>query len=129
MIDHELSFENELVKMWIEDGILFGYYKPGCRLDLEAIQKVVKDRITFCKGKTYPSYINITNIESISLKARAYMGSKASTVCISRAAVLAKTVMAHHFINLFFKLEIAPIPIKIFKKEETAIAWLKSFEN
>lgn len=67
------TFENDYVKIWIEDDILYSNYQKNIIIDLDIAKKIIEDRVKFTKGKNYPILIDFTNLHSVTKEARDYM--------------------------------------------------------
>ena len=123
-------FETNYVSIWIEDGILFSNYKKQINIDEKVARQIVKDRIEFTKGKSYPILIDFTNLKSATKEARDYMNDpKGGLVGLLRGAFLSNNVVTTVFINLYLKINKPSIPTKFFTNKQEALAWLKSGED
>ena len=65
MIPQEISeistdtyFENHILSMSLEEGIMYAHYKKGAYLDLEATKDILKERIRISKDIDRPMYID-----------------------------------------------------------------------
>ena len=47
-------FENNHVKMWIEDGIIYSVHAEKVAINLEIAKICVEARLKLSKGRTYP---------------------------------------------------------------------------
>ena len=72
----ENRFETAEIEYWLEDGILHGVFKEGVRLTLANSKLLVKARLDFCKGKSYPLFTDISNLKSIDKASRSYMSKE-----------------------------------------------------
>lgn len=123
-------FETNYVSLWIDDGILFSIYKKQIVIDKDVAQKIVKDRIEFTKGKSYPIIIDFTNLKSATKEARDYMNDpQGGLVGLLRGAFLSNSVVTTVFINLYLKINKPTIPTKFFTNKKEAIDWLKNPSN
>lgn len=123
-------YETDYVTMWIKDGVLHSNYKTLLTMNLEIAKKIVKDRIDFTKGKSYPILIDFTNLKSATKEARDYMNKPDGGLAgLVRGAFLSNSVVTTVFINLYLKINKPSIPTKFFTNEQEALNWLKSKQN
>jgi hypothetical protein len=125
MEKNNTNIENEYLKMWIEDNILFGVYKLNTNIDLAAAQKCVSDRISISHGKNYPVLVDIRNIKSINKAARDYFASKEGLQYIEASAILVDSYLSKLLSHIFLTFSTPPIPTKMFTGKEQALVWLK----
>lgn len=124
------TFTNDYVSIWIEDGILFSNYKKQLDIDLDIAKRIVKDRIEFTGGASYPILIDFTNLKSATKEARDYMNDpNGGLKGLLGGAFLTNSVVTTVFINLYLKINKPSIPARFFTKKEDAIKWLKEIEK
>jgi hypothetical protein len=120
------TFENEYVKIWIEDGILFSNYQKNIIIDLDIAKKIIDDRVKFTKGKNYPILIDFTNLHSVTKEARDYMNDPEGGLRgLSGGAFLSNSLVTTLFVNLYLTINKPTIPAKFFTKRAEALHWLK----
>lgn len=123
------TFENNYVKIWIEDDILYSNYQKNIIIDLDIAKKIIEDRVKFTKGKNYPILIDFTNLHSVTKEAREYMNSpEGGLKGLLGGAFLSNSLVTTLFVNLYLKINQPTIPAKFFTKKEDAINWLKSLK-
>lgn len=111
----------------IDDNILFCSYKQNTAMDLKMAKGIVKDRMEFTKGKSYPILIDFTNLKSATKEARDYMNDpKGGLSGLLRGAFLSNSVVTNVFVNLYLKINRPSIPARFFTNKEEAINWLKN---
>ena len=121
--------ENEYVKIWVEDGIVFEIFKPGTVINLQAGKKVVADRLKVSGGTTMPLFVDIRQLLSINRETRRYMASKDALHYLSAGAFLVKSTFNRLAFNAFRMISNPPIPTKGFTDKEKALSWLKYMKN
>lgn len=119
-------FENEYIKFWIEDGILFGEYEQNLNIDLHSAKQIVKDRITFCRGKDYPHVLLITGIKNTSKEARDYFSTE-GIANMKSMALLTNSPISRTIGNFFLFFNKPKVPTKLFTSRDEAIEWSKGF--
>jgi hypothetical protein len=119
-------FENEFVKIWIEDEILLSEYRENLVIDIAAAKSIVEARVLFTEGKSYPILIDFTNLKSANKEARDFMNDPSKglkgLVC---GAFVGNNAVATLFINLYLRIYNPPIPTKFFTDRSEALIWLK----
>ena len=122
--------ETNYVTVWIEDGILFCSYKEQITIDLDTAKKIVKDRIEFTKGVSYPILIDFTNLKSVTKDARDFMNEPTGGLSgLVKGAFLSNSVVTTVFINLYLKINKPTIPTRFFTNKQEALNWLKNGSN
>jgi hypothetical protein len=121
------SRDNEYVSMWIEDGILFSDYKKKLVIDLDVARMIVKDRLDFTAGKSYPIVIDFSNLKSADKQARDYMNDpEGGLKGLLAGAFVSNNAVATLFINLYLRINKPTVPAKFFTSRVEAIEWLKN---
>ncbi|MCR6640988.1 MAG: hypothetical protein NVV82_18845 [Sporocytophaga sp.] len=122
--DSPSVFENDLIKLWIEDGILWAEYKEII-LNTEEAKKIVSDRILFQNGTVYPAIADIRKIKYINKGANEYL-SKEGNILVHCVAVIVESHVSEILGNFYLKLSKPPLPTKLFRSAEKAKAWVEA---
>jgi hypothetical protein len=125
--EKESYFENEHVRIWLEDRILFFVYQPELQIDLTIAKQTVQDRLKISDGITRPVLADIRDLKHVENDARDYLASTEAGQNISSLAVLTKTPIQNLFANFYFKLSKPPMPTQLFTDQGKALRWLKLF--
>ena len=124
------KLENDYVTIWIENGILYSSSKKDILIDLDVAKTMVRDRVEFTEGKSYPMFIYFSNLQSATKEAREYMSSPDGGLKgILSGAFLSDSVVTTVVVNLYLKINKPSVPAKFFTKKEDALIWLESFKN
>lgn len=124
------QLETNDVLFKIDNDTLYCYYKPNIVMDLDMAKRIVKDRIGFTQGKSYPILIDFTNLKSATKEARDYMNQPEGGLNgLIRGAFLSNSVVTTVFINLYLKINKPSIPTRFFTNKEEALSWLKTTNN
>jgi hypothetical protein len=65
--------ENNNVKFWIEDNVIYGSYKKSSMLTKQSVKDVIELRLAFQKEKILKGFAYITHIHTITPEARQYL--------------------------------------------------------
>lgn len=123
------QIETDDVFFTIDDDILFCSYKKQIEIDLNIAKRIIKDRVAFTEGKSYPILIDFTNMHSVTKEAREYMNApEGGLKGLLGGAFLSNSLVTTLFVNLYLKINQPTIPAKFFTKKEEAITWLKSLK-
>lgn len=117
--------ENQYVKIWIEEGVLYEVFKPGATLDLSAAKLVLEDRLKVSNEVSMPIFVDMTELVIADNKARAFMGSKEGTAFLTCGAFLINNELNKLLINIFIKFSHPSIPTRFFTNKEKAMQWLE----
>jgi|TARA_B110000908_G_scaffold159161_1_gene201059 hypothetical protein len=123
-------FNTDFINLSIQDDILVVIYKKG-PITLDIAKELVKIRLDFCKGKSYPLLVcdEGIGINGMDREAREFMGSGKSTECIIATAFHTNSTFNKYIINFFLRISNKTIhfPTKIFSNKKLAINWLENF--
>lgn len=119
-------FENRNLTAWFEDGIVFGMYKKGCIISLQAAKEIVQKRLVKPKTKDHLHLIYISHIGVITPEAKAFFAKEAHKG-IKKLAIVTTNPFKVVLGNLWIRNDKPVKPTGLFGKEE-AVRWLKSQE-
>lgn len=119
-------FENNQIRMEINDGILIATYKAGLKLSIEDAKGIVQERLKLLEGKLLPVLIIDSGVISMDKSARDYLSSDDGTLGIKCAAIIENSFFSKVLINFFLRLTNPKIQVKAFSNKEDALKWLKS---
>jgi hypothetical protein len=114
------------VSIYIEGGILFLVPHIELKLDLETAKYLVKKRLDFCDGKSYPSLFEYHKIKYTAKEAREYL-AKEGGGGITAVAFYTPNLASRVIINSYLMIYPPDVPAKFFSNRERAIKWLKQF--
>ncbi len=111
------------VDMKIEDGIFYMTYKPLEVLSYEIAQEIVKERIAFKAGQSYPCLFDIREVKSTSKEARDYLADEGNELVIS-SALLVNSSVTKMIGNFFITVSRPKSPTRLFVREDKSREWL-----
>ena len=121
----ESYLENDHVKIWIEDGILFIEYKPKLVVNITVAKKIVEDRLKVSGQVMRPMFTDGRNFVSIDNASLAYLKSNEATQYVSAGAFFIDNVLQRLIGNIFITIDKPLIPAKLFTDKEKALQWLQ----
>jgi hypothetical protein len=110
----------------LKEGIVFGTYKG--RITLESAKKVVKTRLEFTEGKSYPVCVKTIYVTAINKDARDYFSTEEANKGIKAGAIYVDSVFQSFMGNFFLKVSKPKVPSKVFTDRKKAIKWLEQFK-
>lgn len=116
--------ESESAAGWMEDGIIFYVFKSR-KVDLFEARESVEIKTKIAGDKSYPFFIDISQVNGVTKEAREYLSGGKSTDNISAAALLASSVLSKMIGTFFLTFNNPGIPVKLFTDEQEALKWLK----
>ena len=125
-ITESIQNTTEYADMSFENGIFILTYKPLNLLDLTIAKKMVKDRLAFKEGQSYPSLFDIREVKSTSKEARDYMANEGSDL-VKASALLINSSVTKMIGNFFISVSKPKSPTKLFTDKNKSIAWLQQF--
>ena len=122
-------FKNEVIELWLENGIVYAIYTKNAVITLEIAKEIVYERLRIVGARTYPSLSDYTGNMQITKEARAFFASSESIKQVSAGAFLVKNLIQQFLGNAFLKFNKPTIPARIFSNKEDAIKWLEFYKN
>jgi hypothetical protein len=119
------QIENDFIRLWIENEIVYGKYKPNTVIDLIAAKKIVEDRLWLSKGKDYPSLSFIDDLKSVTKEARDFFSKGDGIKHMKNLALLTRSPISKMLGNFWLQISKPTVPTRLFTNEDDAIAWLK----
>lgn len=115
---------------WLGDNeICYTVVKPNAVVEIaDAIENsaIVKE---ISDGKIYPMLVNLKEIKSITKEARDHFSMQGRTPGITAIGLLINSPASTIIGNFFLGLNRSIVPVKLFTKEEKAVAWLKQYSK
>ncbi|HEY8399789.1 MAG TPA: hypothetical protein VIK89_00930 [Cytophagaceae bacterium] len=118
--------ETELVKFWVEDGILMEVIKVP-ELDLQLAKTLVEERIKASAGVKMPMLVDIKSLKYVSKEARQYFAKHSKSEDVISVAILASNPVTLMGAKLYILIEKPIIKTEVFVNKKKAIQWLKRF--
>lgn len=122
------SIENDFMKFWIEDGILFSEFKKETDGTLENIKALIDLRTAISEGEKQYWCYDFKGIKPYDKAARDYADKFGQDDLYACAAVLDSHI-SKFIINAFIKLKKPKVPLRGFKKKEEAVYWLEELKR
>ena len=120
--------ENDFIKFWIEDDILYSQFKKPTDGTIENIKAIIDLRTKISDGdKQYWCY-DFNGIKSYDKDARDYAEKNGQEDLAACAAVL-NSHIAKFILNAFMRLKKPIVPLKGFTKKNDAIIWLNQLKE
>jgi hypothetical protein len=118
-------FEGEIATYWFEDGILVSLSKSPMRTVANITDNVaLVKRIT--NNKRVPLLIYLSNSPVPDKETRKFSTEQLPHIYTAMAMV-AEPGLASFLMNILFKFQSPPIPMKNFTDDEQAKEWLKQY--
>jgi hypothetical protein len=119
--------EDEYLKAWIEDDILYGEYSLNLEMTLDIAMETVKIRHNLAGKKPYPVIIDLHNLKSITKEARDFLAKGKAVESVIAIALISRTNLHKIIGNLYLTFSKPSVPTKLFNNKNEAIAWIKQF--
>jgi hypothetical protein len=120
--------ENDFMKFWIEDGILYSQFKKPTTVNIERIKALIDLRTKISDGEKQYWCYDFNGIKSYDKEARDYAEIHGQKDLYACAAVF-NSHIAKFTLNTFMILKTPLIPLKGFTKKNEAINWLKELKK
>ena len=120
--------ENDFIKFWKEDGILFSEYKKPTTITLENAREVVRMRHDISAGKNMYWCYDLAKLKSISSDAREYV-TKEGQQYLSASAMIFNSHITKFIFNAYFTINKPEVPTKAFRTVAEGYKWLKEIRD
>lgn len=120
--------ENNRMKFWIEDDIMFSSFKKEINIDLEVAKEMIQIRHEISSEKKQYWCFDFKNLKKYTKEARDYAENKGQEYLYATAVII-NSHLAKFILNTFMKLKKAEIPLKAFKTKEEAVSWLQELKK
>ena len=125
-------WDAKYVHFELENDIVIVTFKRNLVITIEIAEEIVKDRLLFIEGKSYPILADIRIMKSVDKASREYFGSDKGQEGVRAGALLTDSVFSTFLGNFFLKLEFfnkSPLPTRLFTDKNEAMEWLKQHRN
>lgn len=113
---------------WIFEGILFFVYHEIPFLDLKIAKAVLKERLEFQDGRSFPILCETNGIQDASKSARDFLALEGS-ILADAVAIVEKRIVAQSMIQLYLRRNQPIIPTEVFNNSLDAQKYLYNFLN
>jgi|25_taG_2_1085351.scaffolds.fasta_scaffold00750_8 hypothetical protein len=108
---------------WIEEGILNFVYKPNTILDLDGAKAVVRARLRYQNGISYPILCDVRHLKSASKAAREYLAENGCLKALAVAIVMEKAYSGTLY-KAYMNISNPSVPTKGFNTISEALGFL-----
>ena len=122
------SIENQHIRFWLENGILFSEYKHPFDMTLENSKEIYEMRAKISNGEGQYFCYDISKLKSMTSEARKY-GEMNGQENLIASAIIVNSIFAKFIYSIFLQLYNVKIPTKAFKTKEEAVIWLNTMKN
>lgn len=122
------TVENDFIKFWIEDDILYSQFKKPTDGTIENIKAIIDLRTEISDDKKQYWCYDFNGIKSYGKEARDYAEKNGQEHLYACAAVL-NSHIAKFILNAFMRLKKPTVPLKGFMKKDDAIHWLNELKE
>lgn len=120
--------ENDFVKFWIEDDILYSQFKKPIEGSVENIKSIIDLRTEISVGKNQYWCYDFNGIKSYNKEARDY-ADKYGQEHLDACAVILNSHITKFILNTFMMLKNPTVPLKGFTNKMEAVNWLKELKK
>ena len=117
------ELENEFIRFWVADGILYSKFKRELSIDLDKIQGIIESRHTISDNVNQYWVYDVTEVKSFPKECRDYVDIYGQEFLYGCAAIIDSHIQKFLF-NTFLKLKKSKVPFQAFTNKEKAVEWL-----
>lgn len=122
------EIENDFVKFWFENNILFSQFQKGTELNLNGIKQSIELREKISQGQKQYWLYDITNLKTVTKEVRDY-AEKYGQDNLNCTAVLVNSHVTKFMFNTYLKLNKPKFPMRVFSSKEEAVKWLQEIKT
>lgn len=111
----------------LDNGILVATYRKQKLLTLPMAQQIVQDRLDFVGRDPRPVLVLNEGVMQMEKEARKWVSSGDGVAGIKASAVVAGSLSTWFIMSLILQVERPPMPVRVYRKVDTAMAWLETF--
>ena len=111
----------------LDNGILVATYRKQKLLTLEMAQQIVQARLDFVGRDPRPVLVLNEGVMQMEREARKWVASGDGIVGVKASAVVAGPLSTWFIMSLILQVDRPPMPVKVCRKFDTAMAWLETF--
>ena len=111
----------------LDNGILVATYKKQKLITLEMAREIVQTRLDFVGLEPRPVLVLNEGVIQLDKGARKWVASGDGVVGISASAVIADHPGTFFIMALIFTIERPPMPARVYRSRDRAMAWLETF--
>lgn len=120
--------ENEIVKLWIQDGILYSRFKNATYLTLNNVKEYIELRHLVSNNESQYWCMDIGKLRYISREAKNYIDDNGQEL-IHACAVIVNSLATKFMAEGYIRYSNTKVPMKCFNSEEKGIAWLNEMRQ
>lgn len=116
----------DFVHFWIDEGILHFIYKPNTILDLDAAKAVVRTRLRYQNGVSYPILCDVRHLTTASKAAREYLAEKGCFKALAVALII-EQAYSGTLLKAFINISHPSVPTSGFTTIPEALGFLYDY--
>jgi hypothetical protein len=120
--------ENDFVKFWIEDDILYSQFKKPIDGSVDDIKAIIDLRHEISDDKNYYWCYDFNGIKSYNKEARDYADNYGQEN-LKACAVILNSHITKFILNTFMMLKKPVVPLRGFTKKSDAVNWLNDLKK
>lgn len=117
--------ENNFIRFWIEDGIMYSAFKEPTVVNLDVARKIVELRHEISQGEKQRWCFDFTLLKEYKKEARDYAAIHGQEYLYGTAVII-NSHIERFILNTFMRLKSSKIPLQAFRTREDAAKWLNS---
>lgn len=122
------ELENEFIRFWIDDGILYSKFKCEVNFDLDKIKQLIETRHAISNNVNQYWCYDVKEGIGFSKECRDYADVYGQDFLFACALVINSHIQKFLF-NTFLKLKKSKIPFQTFTNKEKATEWLMEIKG
>lgn len=124
---YTMELNTTFARFLVEDKVLVVNYKEGLHITYDIAKQIVRDRLTFTKGRKMAVIIKSHGVVSIDKPAREFLASENGTVGLLATAIIVDSDYTRLLGNFFLFVNKTKIPVRIFSDIPKSVKWLQKY--
>ena len=121
------EIENDFMKFWIEDGILFSKYKKDRVLDLKTVVELIEMREKISVEENQYWLYDLTRVKNNTNEARYYVGEHGHNL-LNACAIIVDSSVTKFMFKSYEKFKSPDFPFAAFTDKDEAVKWLSEIK-
>jgi hypothetical protein len=120
--------ENEFVKFWHKDGLMYSAFKGPVHLGPENAKRFIDLRHIISNDQYQYWVMDLRNLKSASKETHDYIGNNGNEL-LHASAIIVNTFLVKFIVEVYIRVKKPKIPVKIFNSKVNAVDWLMEIKD
>lgn len=120
--------ENEYVKFWKKEGLLFSKHKKTTCIGVKEAEEIIELRHKISNNTAQYWCMDVRHLILSTNDAHHYVDENGQDL-VHACAIVVNSFLNRFIVEVFLNVKKPKVPVKVFSSEENAVAWLKELKD